>query len=45
VRGSALREAVVSGPHGSTFVKPSSLRPSRAKAPLGKAQSGNSKPA
>lgn len=45
VRGSALREAVVSGPHGSTFVKPSSLRPSRARAPLGKAQSGNARPA
>jgi lipoprotein-anchoring transpeptidase ErfK/SrfK len=45
VRGSALREAVVSGPHGSTFVNPSSLRPSRAKAPLGKAQSGNAKAA
>ena len=45
VRGSALREAVISGPHGSTFVKPSSLRPSRARAPLGKAQSGNARPA
>ena len=32
--GSALHEAVVAGQHGSVFVRPASLRPSRAKAPL-----------
>jgi lipoprotein-anchoring transpeptidase ErfK/SrfK len=45
LHGSALRKAVRTGPYGSTFVRPASLRPSRAKAPLGRAQSGNAKPA
>ena len=39
--GSALREAVVAGPQGSTFVQPSTLSPSTAKAPIGVAMAGN----
>ncbi len=39
--GSALHEAVVAGPQGSTFVRPSTLRPNTAKAPLGTALAGN----
>ena len=39
--GSALHEAVVAGPAGSTFVKPSSLRPSHARAPLRQAAADN----
>jgi lipoprotein-anchoring transpeptidase ErfK/SrfK len=39
--GSALGEAVVAGPQGSTFVKPSSLSPNTAKTPLGTAMAGN----
>ena len=39
--GSALHEAVVAGPQGSSFVNPSTLRPNTAKAPLGTAMSGN----
>jgi len=39
--GSALHEAVVSGPQGSTFVQPSTLSPSTAKTPLGTATAGN----
>jgi lipoprotein-anchoring transpeptidase ErfK/SrfK len=41
MNGSALHEAVVAGPHGSTFVKPSALRPNTAKAPLATAAAGN----
>jgi lipoprotein-anchoring transpeptidase ErfK/SrfK len=39
--GSALREAVVAGPQGSTFVKPSTLNPNTAKTPIGTALAGN----
>jgi lipoprotein-anchoring transpeptidase ErfK/SrfK len=39
--GSALHEAVVAGPQGSTFVQPSTLSPSTAKAPLDVAMAGN----
>ena len=39
--GSALHEAVVAGPQGSTFVQPSTLSPSTAKTPIGTARSGN----
>ena len=39
--GSALHEAVVATPQGSTFVPPSALRPNTAKAPLGTAAAGN----
>jgi lipoprotein-anchoring transpeptidase ErfK/SrfK len=39
--GSALHEAVVAGPQGSTFVKPSTLRPNIAKTPIGTAMAGN----
>jgi lipoprotein-anchoring transpeptidase ErfK/SrfK len=39
--GSALGEAVVAGPQGSVFVKPSALRPNTAKTPLGTAMAGN----
>jgi lipoprotein-anchoring transpeptidase ErfK/SrfK len=39
--GSALGEAVVAGPQGSTFVKPSSLLPNAAKTPVGTAMAGN----
>ncbi len=41
VAGSALHEAVVATPQGSTFVPPSALRPNTAKAPLGTAAAGN----
>jgi L,D-transpeptidase catalytic domain len=40
--GSALHEAVVAGPHGSTFVKPSALSPNTAKTPIDTAMAGNS---
>jgi lipoprotein-anchoring transpeptidase ErfK/SrfK len=39
--GSALHEAVVAGPQGSTFVKPSTLSPNIAKTPIGTALAGN----
>ena len=39
--GSALHMAVRTGPQGSSFVEPSSLRASRAKSPLGRAKKGN----
>jgi lipoprotein-anchoring transpeptidase ErfK/SrfK len=39
--GSALNEAVVAGPQGSTFVKPSTLSPNTAKTPIGTALAGN----
>jgi lipoprotein-anchoring transpeptidase ErfK/SrfK len=41
-RGSALHEAVLAGPDGSTFVSPSSLPASTASAPLQTAPAGNS---
>jgi lipoprotein-anchoring transpeptidase ErfK/SrfK len=41
VAGSALHEAVQAGPHGSTFIAPSSVPPSHAKAPLETANWGN----
>ncbi len=40
--GSALNEAVVACPQGSTFVKPSTLSPNTAKTPIGTALAGNS---
>ena len=42
LRGSALHKAVKLGPKGSTFVKPSSLPKSKARAPVGKPRIGNS---
>ena len=44
VKGSALRRAVRVGPDGSTWVRPSALRPSRAKAPLGRPKPDNAAP-
>lgn len=44
VEGSALHKAVRVGPDGSTWVRPSVLKPSRAKAPLGRAKSDNAVP-
>ncbi|HEY2488229.1 MAG TPA: Ig-like domain-containing protein [Streptosporangiaceae bacterium] len=41
VAGSALHEAVQADPHGSTFIAPSSVPPSHAKAPLETANWGN----
>jgi lipoprotein-anchoring transpeptidase ErfK/SrfK len=41
LRGSALHKAVRVGPKGSSFVKPSSLPKSKAKAPVGKPKIGN----
>ena len=38
VKGSALHKAVRVGPDGSTWVRPSELKPSHAKAPLGRAK-------
>jgi lipoprotein-anchoring transpeptidase ErfK/SrfK len=42
LQGSALHEAVQAGPSGSTFVAPSALPPSTARAPLQTASAGNS---
>jgi lipoprotein-anchoring transpeptidase ErfK/SrfK len=41
LRGSALHEAVVAGPNGSTFVDPATLTASTASAPLQKSRRGN----
>ena len=41
LHGSALHKAVKVGPKGSTFVAPSSLPKSKAKAPVGKPKIGN----
>jgi hypothetical protein len=41
VRGGALHRAVHAGPNGSRFLAPASLRPSRAKPPLGTSAPGN----
>jgi lipoprotein-anchoring transpeptidase ErfK/SrfK len=40
-QGTALHEVVVAGPAGSSFVKPTTLRRSRAKAPLGRPAARN----
>lgn len=42
VDGSALHKAVRVGPDGSTWVTPSSLKPAKAKAPLGRPRPDNS---
>ena len=39
--GSALHEAVVAGPQGSAFVRPSTLSPNTAKTPVSTAMAGN----
>ena len=44
MKGSALRKAVRVGPDGSTLVRPSELKPSRAKAPLGRPKPDNAAP-
>jgi len=41
VQGSALHEAVVAGPQGSTFVNPATLPANTARAPLATAMAGN----
>jgi len=41
LNGSALHEAVMAGPSGSTFVNPATLPPDTAKAPLQTAPAGN----
>jgi lipoprotein-anchoring transpeptidase ErfK/SrfK len=41
VKGSALHRAVRVGPDGSTWVRPSALKPSKAKAPLGRPEPDN----
>ncbi len=41
LKGSALHEAVLAGPDGSTFISPASLPRDRAKAPLQTAPYGN----
>jgi lipoprotein-anchoring transpeptidase ErfK/SrfK len=41
VRGSALHRAVRAGPRGSVFVDPDTLRPLRARPPLGTSRPGN----
>ncbi len=43
--GSALHKAVVAGRHGSVFMRPGSLRPSHAKAPLRRPLANNATPA
>jgi lipoprotein-anchoring transpeptidase ErfK/SrfK len=42
LKGSALHEAVQTGPNGSTFVNPSTLTNSTATSPLGTSKPGNS---
>jgi lipoprotein-anchoring transpeptidase ErfK/SrfK len=42
LKGSALHQAVMAGPNGSTFVDPSTLPASTATSPLGTAKPGNS---
>jgi lipoprotein-anchoring transpeptidase ErfK/SrfK len=44
VDGSATHQAVRAGPDGSSFVKPSTLRPSNAKSPLKTSHPGNANP-
>jgi lipoprotein-anchoring transpeptidase ErfK/SrfK len=43
-KGSALKKAVRVGPDGSSLVRPSDLKPSRARAPLGRPKPGNADP-
>jgi lipoprotein-anchoring transpeptidase ErfK/SrfK len=43
LRGSALHQAVVAGPNGSTFVDPATLAASTATAPLQKSRRGNAR--
>jgi lipoprotein-anchoring transpeptidase ErfK/SrfK len=43
VKGSALHEAVMAGPNGSTFVNPTTLAVSTATAPLGTSRALNSR--
>jgi lipoprotein-anchoring transpeptidase ErfK/SrfK len=43
VKGSALHEAVQAGPAGSTFVDPTTVAASSARAPLGTSPAGNSR--
>ncbi len=43
LKGSALHQAVMAGPDGSTFVDPSTLTTSTARAPLGTSKPGNSR--
>jgi hypothetical protein len=43
LKGSALHQAVMAGPNGSTFVDPSTLSASTATSPLGTSKWGNSK--
>jgi lipoprotein-anchoring transpeptidase ErfK/SrfK len=45
LEGSASHMAVRAGPKGSSFVRPSALRPSRSKSPLGTSHPGNAQPA
>ena len=42
LKGSALHQAVMAGPNGSTFVDPSTLTNSPASSPLGTSKPGNS---
>jgi lipoprotein-anchoring transpeptidase ErfK/SrfK len=44
VNGGALRKAVRVGPDGSTWVRPSVLKPSKAKAPLGRPKPDSAAP-
>jgi len=43
LRGSALHQAVLAGPTGSTFVSPATLTASTAKSPLGTSKPGNAR--
>ncbi|HEX5189889.1 MAG TPA: Ig-like domain-containing protein [Streptosporangiaceae bacterium] len=43
LKGSALHQAVMTGPNGSTFVDPSTISSSTATSPLGTSKWGNSK--
>ncbi len=43
LKGSALHQAVLAGPHGSTFVSPATLTASTATAPLGTSAPNNSR--
>jgi lipoprotein-anchoring transpeptidase ErfK/SrfK len=44
LEGSATHEAVRAGPNGSSFVAPSTLRPSHARSPLKTSRPGNENP-
>jgi lipoprotein-anchoring transpeptidase ErfK/SrfK len=45
LKGTALHQAVMAGPNGSTFVNPATLTPSTATAPLGTSSPRNSRAA